>query len=367
MNAPIVVKIGTSSVTDDNGALSFAAIDKLCDEVAELRSAATPVVVVSSGAVGAGLEQLDLGGSRRPADALTLQAASAVGQADLVGIYKRSFARHALVAGQVLLSPYDFWNRRQYVHARGTLNKLLDLGVVPIVNENDAVADDEIRFGDNDRIAALVASLIDADRLVLLTDTEGLFTGDPRLDPEASLIEEIVEIDHQHRAAAGHSQNVVGSGGMAAKLSAAAMASWSGIETVIADAAREGVLGDAAAEAGGVGTVVRARPERLNARRLWIAFALVSAGTIVVDDGARRALEDAGRSLLAAGVREVRGTFAEGDAVNVETEDGEMFAKGLSGYGHAELAAIAGTRPDEGAPKRPETIHRDDLVLLRNR
>jgi glutamate 5-kinase len=360
----IVVKIGTSSVTGDNGALSIDAIDKLVDEVAALIGDGMAPVIVSSGAVGAGLEELGLSDTR-PGDALTLQAASAVGQADLVGVYKRSFSRHGVVVGQVLISPYDFWNRRQYLHAKGTFERLLELGVVPVVNENDALADDAIRFGDNDRIAALVAQLVGATRLVLLTDTAGLFTGDPHLDPDASLIEEIVEIDHRHREAAGNASSDLGSGGMAAKLRAAAMASWSGIDTVIADASHAGVVTEAADSTASVGTLVRARPAQVSARRLWIAFALPVAGDVVVDDGACVALKENGRSLLAAGVTEVLGHFDAGDAVNVVATDGELIAKGLSGFAAGELRGVAGKRSGiDGSPKLRSVIHRDDMVLL---
>ena len=192
--------------------------------------------------------------------------------------------------GQVLLAPLDFIHRQQYLHARQTLSRLLELGVVPVVNENDATSDDEIRFGDNDRLAALVAHLVAADLLVLLTDTAGLLTADPRTTAEASLIEEVVEVDHELEIMAGGAGSPVGSGGMASKLAAAKIAAWSGVETVIADASRDGVLRGAVEGEPGVGTVFRPRGRRLPARKLWIAFAVAAAGTLVVDEGARRAL-----------------------------------------------------------------------------
>ncbi len=206
----VVAKIGTSSVTDAAGAIVSEAIQKLCSEVADLRGQGHRVVVVTSGAIGAGLPALGLGGTDRPRDPVTLQAVSAVGQSRLMRVYDDALAAHGLVAGQVLLAPLDFVDRRQYLHARGTLTRLLELGVVPVVNENDAIADDEIRFGDNDRIAALVAHLVGADTLVLLTDAPGLLTADPRLDAEASLIEEIVEVDHELEAMAGGAGNGAG-------------------------------------------------------------------------------------------------------------------------------------------------------------
>ena len=268
--------------------------------MAALRASGSDVVIVTSGAIAAGLPELGLGGANRPSDAVTLQAVATVGQLALMEVYRAELASHGLVSGQVLLTPHDFIVRAQYLHARQTLTCLLELGVVPVVNENDAIADDEIRWGDNDRIAALVANLVDADRLVLLTDTEGVLTGDPRVEHAASLIEVIHEIDSQTEAMAGGAGTVRGSGGMASKLAAAKIASWSGVDTVIANAAREDVVADAVAGAPGVGTTVRSRETRIAARKLWIAFAVVAQGRVVVDTGARRALET-GKSLLAAG------------------------------------------------------------------
>jgi glutamate 5-kinase len=361
----VVAKIGTSSVTDDQGRIVTQAIAKLCGEVAELRADGHGVVVVTSGAIGAGLPALGLGGDRRPRDPVTLQAVSAVGQSRLMRVYDDALAAHGLVAGQVLLAPLDFVDRRQYLHARGTLARLLELGVVPVVNENDAIADDEIRFGDNDRIAALVAHLVGADTLVLLTDTPGLLTADPRLDEDASLIEEIVEVDHELEALAGGAGSVRGSGGMSTKVAAAKIAAWSGVRTVIAGASRPAVLRDAVAAAPGVGTVVQPRPLHLSARKLWIAFAVGSRGTITVDEGAKRALLRGGTSLLAAGVVEAVGAFEADDAVEVAGPDDQVFAKGLVRLDAAGVDEVAGRRSDElpeGAPGW--VIHRDDLVML---
>jgi glutamate 5-kinase len=360
----VVVKIGTSSITDDDGAVDRSTIAKLCREVAALRQRGTDVVIVTSAAIAAGLPELGLGGAKRPTDAITLQAVATVGQTALMEVYRAEFALHGLVAGQVLLVPQDFITRSQYLHARQTLNRLLELGVVPVVNENDAIADDEIRWGDNDRIAALVANLVEADRLVLLTDTEGVLTADPRVDEDASLIEEIHRIDHQHEAMAGGAGTVRGSGGMASKLAAAKIASWSGVDTVIARASRPDVVAGALTEPATVGTTVRARPEKLPARKSWIAFAVVAQGTIVVDVGARRALE-AGKSLLAAGVRQVEGRFDPGSPVEVADTDGVVFAKGLARHGSDEVRRAAGHRSDDlpaGAPA--VVIHTDDLVTI---
>jgi glutamate 5-kinase len=361
----VVAKIGTSSITDDQGEIARPAIAKLCTEVGVLRQLGHQVVVVSSGAIGAGLPALGLGGPNRPRDAVTLQAVAAVGQSRLMQVYGDELGHHGLVAGQVLIAPLDFMERRQYLQARGTLARLLELGVVPIVNENDAIADDEIRFGDNDRLAALVAHLVDADILVLLTDTVGLLTADPRLDSNASLIEEIVEVDHELEALAGGAGSVRGSGGMATKLAAAKIAAWSGVRTVIAAAHRTDVLRDAVAGEPGTGTVVLPHDRHLPARKLWIAFAVGSAGRLVVDDGARTALLGGRASLLAAGVSEVQGDFDEDDAVEVAGLDGRVFAKGLVRVDAATAKEMAGRRtadlPD-GVPRY--LVHRDDLVVL---
>jgi glutamate 5-kinase len=350
----VVAKIGTSSLTDEQGAIRRGAIAKLCEEVAVLRADGHSVVIVTSGAIGAGLPALGLGGERRPKDAVTLQALSAVGQSRLMGVYDSELAVHGIVPGQVLLAPLDFVERRQYLQARGTLTRLMELGVVPVVNENDAIADDEIRFGDNDRLSALVAQLIGADLLVLLTDMPGLLSADPRLDPDATLIEEIVEFDKGLEEIAGGPGTVGGSGGMASKIAAAKIAAWSGVRTVIAAATRDRVLADALSGVAGVGTTVVPRDRRLPARKLWIAFAIGASGTLVVDDGARRALERGGASLLAAGLVSVSGDFDADDAVEIATVSGEVFAKGLVRIGSGDVSV------DPSAV----LVHVDDLVIL---
>ena len=360
----IVVKIGTSSLTDAHGEIDVHAVDKLAGEVAGLRGQGHRVVVVTSGAIAAGLPALGLA-QQRPTDLATLQAVSAVGQSRLLRVYDDCLARHRLVGGQVLLAPLDFVHRSQYLHARQTLTRLLELGVVPIVNENDAIADDEIRFGDNDRLAALVAHLIRADMLLLLTDTPGLYTADPRRDEEASLIEEVVEVDHQLEAAAGGVGSPLGSGGMASKLAAAKIAAWSGVRAVIAAANRPGVVAEAVAGNAGVGTVLRPRDRRLPARKLWIAFAVAATGTVIVDDGARRAVVERNSSLLLAGVIGVKGSFGVDDAVEIAGADGQVFAKGLSQYASARVDELRGRRSTELPPDAPrEIVHRDDLVVL---
>lgn len=360
----VVAKVGTSSITDAAGEIDRLAVTKLCAETVRLRDAGHNVVLVTSGAIAAGLAPLGLA-QHRPTDLATLQAVSAVGQSRLMAVYDDALASQGAIGGQVLLAPLDFVHRQQYLHARQTLTRLLELGVVPVVNENDAVADDEIRFGDNDRLAALVANLVHAEVLVLLTDRAGLLTGDPRLDDTASLIEEVVEVDRELEAAAGGAGSVGGSGGMASKLAAAKMAAWSGIRTVIASASRPDVLAQAVGAQAGVGTVVWPRAQRLPARKCWIAFAVGKSGTVVVDDGARRALVRDGRSLLPAGVVEVQGNFNAEDAVEICDQSGVVFAKGLAGHSSALVAKWAGRQTTElPSGINPEVVHRDDLVVL---
>ena len=361
----VVAKIGSSSITDKTGLVNETAIAKFSAGIAGLVAAGHPVVAVTSGAIAAGLVSLGLGGDQRPQDAVTLQAVASIGQTRLMAVYERELASHGLIAGQVLLTPLDFVVRDQYLHARSTLHRLLELGVVPVVNENDATADDEIRFGDNDRLAALVSHLVGAETLVLLTDTAGLYTADPRVDANATLIEDISASDRDLDDAAGGPGSARGSGGMASKLAAARIAAWSGVRAVIAHAERPDVLVDAADGVAGVGTTMTPRPGRLSARKLWIAFARPSAGSVHVDAGARRALVERGRSLLPAGITKVTGQFSIGDAVEVVGPDRDTVGKGLARMDADTMRAAAGHRTGElGADTSDEAIHRDDLVVL---
>jgi glutamate 5-kinase len=350
----IVVKIGTSSVTNATGDIDQAVLDSLARDVTQLRARGTRVVLVTSGAITAGWA--DVGQQRaRPSDAVTLQAVSAVGQPLLMQAWRRAFAPSAVAVGQVLLAPLDFAHRAQYLHARGTIAALLDLGVIPIINENDAVADEEIRYGDNDRLAALVANLVAAHLLVLLTDTVGLFTADPALDPEATLIEEVVAIDRDLEAMAGVSHGAVGSGGMSSKLAAARIATWSGVETVIAPARCDRPLLVVTERTPGVGTRFVARRERLSARKAWIAFAAPSRGRLVINEGAVNALVHEGRSLLSVGVLRSSGMFVDGDALEIVDESGGLVAKGLARFSS-----------DAALSLEELFVHRDDLVVLRS-
>ena len=358
----IVAKIGTSSLTDELGAINRDAIAKLSDEVVAVRDAGHEVLIVSSGAVAAGVAALGL--ETRPNDMATLQALAAAGQSRLMGVWNAELGRHDVVAAQALLDPHDFVNRKQYLHTRKTLVRLLELGCVPVINENDAIANDDDRYGDNDRLAALTAHNVGADVLVLLTDLDGLYTSDPRLDADAKLVRNVNADDPLLAIRAGVRGSGRGSGGMAGKLAAARIASWSGVRTVIANAAGERALVEALG-ADVVGTVFEAHTRRLPARKLWIAFASHVAGTVVVDDGARRALTERTTSLLPAGVTDVVGRFGEGDIIDVQGSDGAVFARGMVFVDSAELRRAAGKHTrDLPDGMVHEVIHRDDLVLL---
>ena len=363
----IVAKIGSSSLTDELGVIDRTIIADVCRQIARLRDAGHEVVLVTWGAVSAGVSALGL--SERPSDIRTLQALAAAGQSRLMEVYNAEFAVHALVAAQVLLVPHDFIDRTQYLHARSTLDRLIELGCVPVVNENDAIANDEIRFGDNDHISALLSHLLRADLLILLTDTEGLYTNDPRTDATATLISDVHERDPLMSVSAGATGSNRGSGGMASKLSAARIASWSGIRAVIAKATIPDVLVRVTAAAvdgtSGVGTTFHGSDRALSSRQLWVAFASEVRGSVAVDDGAARALLRGTVSLLPAGVVGIDGVFEVGDTVDIVDPDRKVIARGIAQMS-ADLARRSmGRRSsdlDEAAPS--VVVHRDDLVLL---
>jgi len=353
----LVVKVGSSSLTGPDGMIDQRQISSLVTQISAVRRSGVDVVFVSSGAIAAGLPAL--GRKRRPTDIPTLQAAASVGQNILVHEYQRSFARRRVPVGQVLLTQDDFVRRKGYLNARAAIMRLLELGVVPIVNENDTVAVDEIRFGDNDRLAALVANLVHADLLVMLSDIDGLYTEDPR-SHRAMLITEVADPEHLSTVRAGRARSGVGSGGMSSKVEAARIATASGVHVVIAGARSTRILADVLAGKT-VGTHFPPHRARGSSRKLWIRFAQSSRGTIFVDAGAVAALVEGNRSLLPAGVVRATGTFAMGDAVEVAGPDGSVFAKGLVNYGSDEIASIAGHSIRDGGR---EVIHRDSLVIL---
>lgn len=349
----MVVKLGTSILTGASGEPDRKRVSGIAEQIAELHRRGASIVVVSSGAIAAGMEPLGL--KRRPSDMPTLQAAAAVGQRRLMDLYASMLEPKGIPVAQVLLTQYDMVTRRHYVNARNALERLIELRSVVIVNENDTVAVEEIRYGDNDRLAALVANLVRADLLVMLSDVEGVFASDPHVHG-AQLISTIEEVsDEVARLARGKSK--LGSGGMASKLEAARIAAMSGVGAVIASGNRKAVLTDIY-EAAQIGTYFPPRRSRAQARKLWIAWAPAVAGRIVVDEGAVRALVGGNKSLLAAGVKGVEGNFKAGDAVEVVGPAGSAVAKGLVGFDSDLLSKIAGTKGNR------EVIHRDQLVVL---
>ncbi|MDQ3940960.1 MAG: glutamate 5-kinase [Actinomycetota bacterium] len=355
----VVVKVGTASLVGDDGLPEDARLESLCDGIAQLRSDGIDAILVSSGAIGAGLGPLGL--RSRPSDIPSLQAAAAVGQGRLLGRYIRLLGDKGAVGAQVLLTRYDFMHRQQYLNARNTLDRLLGLGAVPIVNENDTVAVDEIRFGDNDRLAALVANLARARLLILLTDTKGVHAADPRRHPDAPVLDEIDRITPELERAAGGRGSDLGSGGMASKLAAAWVATFSGVAVVVAHASEPSVL-SRICRGDRVGTYFHPHPKRASARRLWIAFGQPPRGTVVVDAGARRAVVDDKRSLLPVGVVAVNGSFSAGDTVDLAVNDNEVFARGLVRYSSDELNESRGRRTTEIAGR--EVVHRDHMIIL---
>ncbi len=364
----VVVKIGSSSLRAADGGLDTALVAAIVDQIAALHRLGTRVVLVSSGAVAAGLRPLGL--ASRPTDLPTLQAAASVGQGALIHRYQADFARFAIPCGQVLLTPGDIVDRARYLNARHTFERLLALGAVPVVNENDTVATDELRFGDNDRLAALVASMLSATLLTLLSDVDGLLPAHPR---EASAtgrqrplerVDDLDELDARHRGTVG---SAVGSGGMASKLEAARIATFSGASAVIANARRPAVLADVVAGAP-VGTWFPPSRHRPESRKLWIAFAPVPRGRLVIDAGAVRALRERGSSLLAAGILDSEGDFEAGDAVDIADGSGRVVARGLVSYGAAQVRRMRGrsraVTPVTAGGQARAVVHRDVLVVV---
>lgn len=358
----IVVKVGTSLLAPREGQVHSRRFSELADEIVEL---GREVVLVSSGAVGLGVQRLGL--AERPTAIPQKQAAAAIGQIDLCRRFERAFARHDWRVGQILLTHQGLADRERFLNARQTLQALLELGVVPLINENDSVATDELRVGDNDLLAAMVVNLSGAGLLVLLTDTDGLHDRHPD-DPGAERIAEVAQVTRALLdAAQGHNQKSVGTGGMRAKLEAARLAGRFGVPTVIADGRRRGVLQDVLA-GDDTGTWIHPSDRQLSSRKHWIA-SLKPRGSLHLDEGAVRAIAERGRSLLPIGILEVRGHFGRGDPVRCVSEDGEEIARALSAYDAREVELIKGQRTPRiagllGYSNGDEVVHRDDLVLL---
>jgi len=351
----VVVKVGTTALTNASGLFDSARLAELADAIETRMAAGTDVVIVSSGAIAAGIEPLGL--SRRPTDLATKQAAASVGQVALVNSWSAAFARHHRTVGQVLLTAHDISQRVQHTNAQRTLDRLRALHAVAIVNENDTVATNEIRFGDNDRLSALVAHLVGADALVLLSDIDGLYDADPRRG-DARFIPEVAAPGDLDGVVAGQGSRL-GTGGMASKLSSALLAADAGVPVLLAAATEvTAALTDAS-----VGTVFAPRPARMSARRFWVRYAAESTGSLILDAGAVRAVIDQRRSLLPAGITEVRGRFVGGDVIELHGPCGEMVGRGVVAYDATELATMTGrSTSDLPADLRRPAVHADDLV-----
>ncbi len=362
----VIVKVGSSLVTNEGRGLDHAAIAKWADQIAHLRRMGKQVVLVSSGAVAEGM--LRLGFERRPVAIHELQACAAVGQMGLAQIYETSFRAHDLRTAQVLLTHADLADRERYLNARSTLFTLLELGVVPVINENDTVVTDEIKFGDNDTLGALVANLIEADALIILTDQRGLYTSDPRKNPDATFVHEAKAGDPALEAMAGGAGSGIGSGGMLTKILAARRAASSGAHTVIAWGREDQVL-VRLAQGEAIGTQLNAQTAQLTARKQWMADHLKTAGQVTLDAGAVQKLLEEGKSLLPIGVTDVGGDFGRGDVITCVDATGKAIARGMSNYASAEVKRIMRKPSSEiaailGYVEEVELIHRDNLVLL---
>jgi len=362
----IVVKIGSRLVASQGIGLRPERIDQLAGEIAALKADRREVLLVSSGAIVSGLQKLGL--TSRPKSLPVKQAAAAVGQSRLMWAYEKAFEALQQQVAQILLTHQDLADRRRFLNARHTLTTLIEFGVIPIINENDTVAVDEIRFGDNDSLAAQVAHLVDADLLVILSDVDGLFTEDPRQHTSATLIPLVTEITKDIERRAGVSSSFEGTGGMATKIHAAKKVAEYGVPTLILNGEKPGLL-EATLRGGPGGTFFLPRRRRLTSRKHWIAFTLKAKGRITVDEGAEDALIRRGKSLLASGILAVAGEFGQGDAVTCTNRQGKEFAKGLVNFSAETLDRIKGLKTADihkalGRQEYGEVIHRDNLAIL---
>ncbi|MDT7837325.1 glutamate 5-kinase [Aquabacterium sp. OR-4] len=362
----IVVKVGSSLVTNEGRGIDAEAVGNWCRQLAALAAQGREVVMVSSGAIAEGMKRL--GWKTRPTELHELQAAAAVGQMGLAQMYETQLSKHGMGSAQVLLTHADLADRERYLNARSTLLTLLQLQVIPVINENDTVVTDEIKFGDNDTLGALVANLVEADALVILTDQRGLYSADPRKNPDARFIDEARAGDPELERMAGGAGSGIGTGGMITKILAAKRAAGSGASTVIAWGREpDALLRLAAGEP--IGTLLVAGTAKLAARKQWMADHLQLRGAVVVDDGAVAKLRDEGKSLLPIGVTAVEGDFRRGDVIAVRTPGGQVIARGLANYAATEARLIARKPSSQivgllGFVNEPELIHRDNLVLV---
>lgn len=363
----IVIKVGSSTITYGTGKRNFSRIDRLAREIADLANQGKEIILVSSGAVAVGVDRLGL--SAKPKTIPGKQAAAAVGQGVLMHTYEKIFAEYGQIVAQVLLTRMDSVDRHRYTNSRNTFLALLDYKVIPIVNENDVVSIDELKIGDNDNLSALVAGIVDADLLIILSDVDGLYTANPQKDPNAKLVPEVTDITQEIEESAGDAGSTVGTGGMFTKIQAAKVATSSGIHMVIASGEEKDAI-SRILEGEEVGTLFVSRENRLQFRKRWLAFGARIAGKIVVDDGCAKAVRKAGAcSILPAGITNVDGEFEAGNTVSVVDKSGHELARGLTNYSSEELARIKGAKTSEiealiGHKHFDEVIHRDDLVIL---
>jgi glutamate 5-kinase len=360
----MVIKVGTAIITEKSGRINHRSAANLAAGIVEARRRGIDVALVSSGAIAAGMEKLGL--AARPKEMETLQAIASVGQGLLVGMYADLFSRSGVAAGQVLLTQHDFTHRQQYLNARKTMERLFEMGAVPVINENDTVATEEISFGDNDMLASLVASLIGADLLVLVTDTAGLHTADPRTSSEARLIGRVDRITEEIEGMAGEPGSHLSLGGMSSKVQAAKVAVSSGVNVIIADGRLASTI-EAVLDGEAVGTFFPAS-EKVRSRKRWIGYARKSQGRLLIDRGAADALVARRKSLLPAGVVGVEGDFEVGDCVDIVSPDGRVIGRGITSYGAAEAGRIKGLRSDQVrkvlGEKGEEIINRDELLVF---
>lgn len=366
----VVVKVGTNVLTDATGHLDRPRVQALTEQIQRLRATGRQVVLVSSGAIGAGIGQLGLG--KRPTDLPHLQACAAVGQNVLMQAYQTAFAAQptqpATHAAQLLLTASDFDSRSRYLNARHTIHTLFEYNCVPIINENDTVSVAEIRFGDNDQLAALVTNLLQAPLLVLLTNVDGLYSADPHTDPTATVLPIVPHIDRSVTDRAGATKSALGSGGMRSKLRAARLVTATGAPVLMANGSREGVL-DALFAGEPLGTLFLAHGEAVPAWKRWLGYTARPRGQVFVDAGAQQAICAKGKSLLPVGVVRVSGVFGKGEVVSLCGPDGTEFARGLSNYGHLDAARLCGQSTEQmiallGKVAYPELIHRDNLMVM---
>jgi len=361
----VVVKVGTNVLTSDDGRLDPARIQSLADQIQRIRQTGRKVALVSSGAIGAGVGRLELG--TRPTDLRQLQACAAIGQSFLMRAYQECFDRHNIHTAQILLTAGDFDNRARYLNARNTILTLFEWGVLPIINENDTVSVAEIKFGDNDHLAAMVTNLLQAPLLILLTVVDGLFSGDPRVDPKAEKVATVSHIDISVMEMAGASRSTLGTGGMRSKLRAARLATAAGESVIMANGAEPDVL-DRIFASEPMGTVFLPHGSALPAWKRWLGFTARPKGKLVLNEGAKAAVQQQGKSLLPVGVLEVHGSFNKGDVISLCDAAGAEFARGLTNYSSEDATQIAGLRTEMigeilGAAPYEEIVHRDNLVV----